>query len=160
MALRQTTLILALALQLAAATVADMSGTWRLNVQKSRWGKHTKPDAGAVTIEHHEPAFKYSGTVTSPNGVVGEPGEATRTYAFDGAIDGKEYPVTGTLAAGNIVFRREGANIVTSDFKSSDGKLTQSARTTISSDGKTLTRTIEEKGPKGDVSWTEVYDRH
>jgi hypothetical protein len=159
MALWQTTVILALTLELGAATVPDMSGTWRLNVQKSRWGKHTKPDAGTVTIEHHEPAFKYSGTLTSPNGVVGEPGEATSTYAFDGAIDGKEYPVTGTLAAGNIVFRRESAKMVTSDFKSSDGKLTQSARTTISSDGKTLTRVIQEKSPKGDVSWTEVYDR-
>lgn len=110
-------------------------------------------------MEHHEPALKYSGNIISPNGENGEPGESTLTYAFDGAIDGKEYPVTGTLADGKIVFKRVNDHTITSDFKSSDGKLTQSARTTISPDGKTLTRVMHEQGPHGEVNWTEVYDR-
>ena len=159
MRLRRTIVVLALVLPLFAAQVSDMSGKWKLNVQQSRWGKHTKPDTGSVTIEHHEPALKYSGTITFPNGAPGEPGEANSTYTFDGAVDGKEYPVGGTLAEGSIVFRRVNASTISSVFKSSDGKLTQSARTTISADGKTMTRTIDEKGPKGSVSWTEIYER-
>jgi hypothetical protein len=35
----------------------------------------------------------------------------------------------------------------------------QTAKTTISSDGKQLTREVKETTSAGDVSWTEVYDR-
>ena len=47
----------------AAQQAADLSGTWQLNVERSHWGKHPKPTSGTVVIEHHEPAFKYSGKI-------------------------------------------------------------------------------------------------
>lgn len=152
-----TAVILAAAWQLAAAQVPDLSGTWQLNVAKSVWGKHPKPAGAVITIEHHEPELKYSGTVMFPTGVTG--GEHARTFTFDGAIDGKEYPVTGTLGPGKMEFHRENPAIVTSRFQSSDGSLTETARTTLSPDGKVLVRDIHAKGPNGDESWTEVYDR-
>lgn len=153
----QRAAILAAAWQLAAAQVPDLSGTWQLNVAKSAWGKHPKPASAVITIEHHEPELKYSGTVIFPTGVTG--GEHARTFAFDGAIDGKEYPVTGTLGQGKMEFHRVNPAVVTSRFESSDGGLTETARTTLSPNGKTLVRDIHAKGPNGDESWTEVYDR-
>lgn len=153
---------LALALftfSLVAAEVANMSGTWRLNVAKSKWGNHPKPASIEVTIQHHEPEFQYQGNVVAPNGVSGNAGENGLTFAFQGAIDGKDYPVTGTLGAGMMNIRRVSPNTVISEYKSSDGRLTETAKTTVSSDGKTLTQDMEEKGPKGTVHWTEVYDR-
>lgn len=152
-----TAVILAAAWQLTAAQTPGLSGTWQLNVAKSSWGKHPKPASAVLTIEHHEPELKYSGTVIFPTGVTG--GEHARTFAFDGAIDGKEYPVTGTLGTGKMEFHRVNADVVTSRFISSDGSLTETARTTLSPDGRMLVRDIHAKGPNGEETWTEVYDR-
>lgn len=154
---RRTAAVLFLAFGLSAAPVSDLSGTWHLNVAKSRWGKHPKPISSVVTIEHHEPALKYSGTLHFQDGESG--GEESRTFGFDGAIDGKEYPVTGNLVDGKMVFRRVSPNSITSDFKSNDGKVLETAKTTISADGKTLYRDMRAKGPNGEISWAEVYDR-
>jgi len=149
--------VLSFAMAVASAQVADLSGTWQLNVQKSSWGKHTKPTAGTVMIEHHEPALKYSGTVEVQNGTETSPGKST--FSFDGAIDGKEYPVTGITGTGKMTIRRINPRTIESELKSSDGKVLETAKTTISPDGKRLTRELKTTGPAGQVSWTEVYDR-
>ncbi len=152
-------LVCVMAFGMAAAQVPDLSGVWHLNVAKSRWGKHPKPTSAEVTIEHHEPAFKYSGTIIFPNGVNTEGGEDARTFTFNGAIDGNSYPVGGTLAEGSMAFRRVSANTIESNFQAADGKLTETARTTISGDGKTLIREMRAKNPTGETTWTELYDR-
>jgi hypothetical protein len=155
--LLRTLVVIALAFSARAADIVDMSGTWQLNVAKSKWGKHPKPASIQVTIEHHEPSLKYSGTVSFLSGPSG--GEETRTFAFDGAIDGKEYPVTGTLGPGKMSIRRTTPNTIRSEYRSDDGKFTQTERTTISADRKTLVNEMRENGPGGAVSWTEVYGR-
>ena len=91
---------LSFAIVVAIAQVPDLSGTWQLNVQKSSWGKHPKPTGGTVVIEHHEPAFKYSGAVEIENGT--ETSDGQSNFSFNGAIDGKEYPVTRTAGAGKM----------------------------------------------------------
>ena len=140
----------------SAAQIADLSGTWHLNVAKSRWGKHPKPTEATITIEHHEPAFKYSGSIVFPNGAGG--GEETQTFAFDGAIDGKAYPVTGTAGEGMLAFRRDNPTAIASELKSSDGRLLETAKTIALPDG-TMIREIHAKRPDGDIFWTEVYER-
>ena len=148
-----------LALPLAAAQDANFSGTWRLDVAKSTWGKHPRLAASTVTIEQHDPAFQYSGTVVFPNSVNSEDRGDKATFVFNGAMDGKEYPVTGTIGAGNISLRRVSSRTILSEFKSSDGKVTETARMTLSPDGKTLIRQVQSRGPDRDASWTEVYNR-
>ena len=142
-----------------AAQVSDLSGTWVLNVQKSHWGKHPKPESATVTIEHHEPALKYSGKVVSAAGQSGEDGANVQIFTFEGAVDGKEYPATGALGPGTLAIRRVSPSTIASDYKSRDGTLTETAKTTISADGKVLVRDLHEKGPAGEMSWTEVYQR-
>jgi hypothetical protein len=141
---------------MAFAQVPDMSGTWRLNVGKSAWGKHPKPSEGTVTIEHREPSFKYSGAVTMQLG--GESADR-RSFSYEGAIDGKEYPVGGSAGQGTVVLRRVNANTFTSERKAPDGKVLETARTTLTGDGKRLVREVKAAGPEGDISWTEIYDR-
>src|SRR3954469_2895630 len=73
-------------LSLAAADiadVADMSGTWVLNVKQSKWLGSSKPSAVRLTIDHHEPKLKYDLAFTGADGKVA-------SSAFDGTIDGKE----------------------------------------------------------------------
>ena len=48
----------------AAADVANMTGSWKLNLAKSKFEKNAAPLNVLLKIEHSEPALKYSGTVT------------------------------------------------------------------------------------------------
>ena len=139
----------------SAAQVAGMSGTWFLDLSKSRWGRHAKPQSAVVKVEHHEPALKYSGTIVAASGG----GETTQEFSFDGAIDGKEYPAKDTVGEKRMTVQRVNASAVKSVLKAADGTIMETATTTISRDGKTMQRDIQAKGPDGDVSWTELYDR-
>ena len=55
-----------------------MSGTWKLNVDKSKLGKHAPPSSLQVVIEHHDPKLKYMGRVYNPSG------EGDSEFTFDG----------------------------------------------------------------------------
>lgn len=140
---------LGVAWMLAAADAVNMSGTWNLNTRESKWGaKSPVPHEAKVTVEHSEPTLKYSGWVQQEDG-------PRNAFSFDGMIDGKEYPIEN----GTIRFRRLGPNSVESVQKSTDGAYEEKAITTISPDGKRITRRIQGKGPHGTLSWTEVYDK-
>ena len=145
--------VTAVALVTAAEQVVDLSGAWHLNVEKSRWGKHPKPHSVVVNIVHNEPALKYSGIAVAANG------EDTREFSFEGAIDGKEYLITGAFGEGKIAIRRVSPTTTASVFKSNDGNVVETATTTVSADGRTLRREIKVKGPEGEMSWTEIYER-
>lgn len=150
---RAAVLLAALSVGVCSAQVADLSGTWRLNVQKSRWGKVQKPFSVLVTVEHKEPLLKYSGTMVYSGG------EDTRTFAFNGAIDGKEYPITRPIGKGKVVIQRINNWTTESIFRSDDGQWSETVRTSLSRDGKEMRRTIRRKGPEGELSWTEVYEK-
>src|SRR6185312_16314046 len=124
----------AIPLLLWAAVVPNLSGTWKLNVEKSRWGKKEKPVGEIVKIQHDEPTWKYSGTVTLPN-------SEEKTYSYDGALDGKERPVTTAYGPGKITMKRTNRFTIDSVFRSDDGRFTETASTN-STDGKTMTRRV------------------
>jgi hypothetical protein len=140
-----------------SAQVVDLSGTWQLDVQKSSWGKHPKPTAATVIIEHHEPKFKYQGTSEFENGT--ETSDGKKSFAFDGAIDGKTYPISGSNGPSTMTIRRTNPTTTVSEMKSAGGVTVETAKTTISGDGKQLTRELKASGPNGVTSWTEVYIR-
>jgi hypothetical protein len=120
-------------------------------VEKSQWGKKEKPVAVIVKIEHNEPAWKYSGTVTLPN-------SEEKTFSYEGAIDGTERDAVSAYGPGKMTIRRVNAATTASSFRTNDGRFTETA-TTSSSDGVTMTRRMHLKSPDGEVSWTEVYQK-
>ncbi len=136
-----------------AAQVADFSGTWQLNVEKSRWGKARKPVSVVVNITHKDPVLEYSGAVMD------EVAEAARPFHFGGTINGKEYLTSRSYGDGMITLKWETKNTVLGHFKSADGLFVETTRTSLSRDGKTLTRRIRVKGPDTDLSWTEIYEK-
>ena len=137
---------------IALAEVANMSGTWALNVDRSRFGNNPHPSNVALTIQHNEPSFKYSGTVNHP-----DEGHMI-DFNFDGAIDGKEYTVKEDRGDRKTTFRRVNDRVVESRSKWSDGELT--SRITISSDGRTLERRMEFRDREGKKrDWTEIYEK-
>jgi hypothetical protein len=143
---------MALPLTGLAAPVANLTGTWHLNTDKSRWGKRRKPVSVVVKVEHSEPVLKYSGVVVDANG-------ESRSIAFDEKIDGKEYPAETASGPGKIVVSRVDANTLSVVLRSDDGRLVQTSRTSLSRDGKTLTRRMNLKLPDGEQTWTEIYEK-
>jgi len=130
-----------------------MSGQWVLNTKKSKWGKKKAAQNLVLDIRHQEPKFSYSGELTQD--VEGQMSK----FSFDGAIDGKEYPVRQDGVERKAVYTRKNKYVIDSKITSMDGRSVEQGTTMISPDGKTLTRTVYLKGPDGEARWTEVYDK-
>jgi hypothetical protein len=144
---------LSVALGVCAGQPANLSGTWHLNIEKSRWGSKVQPLSVTLFIEHQEPILRYRGTVTHVN-------EDTRDFTFEGAIDGKPYSMAASGGVGTVVLHRVDANTFESVFRNADGTYMETARTSLSRDGRLLTRQIRLRTPEGTQTWTEVYERH
>jgi hypothetical protein len=136
--------VAAMGASLLASDVANMSGTWILDVQKSKWNQKPPPQSVRITIEHNEPKLKYEGTTTDANDV-------TKKFAFDGAIDGKDY--------NGITVSRLTPYTTTSTEKSEDGKYQEVTTTTVTKNGSHLVRRVQATGPDGKQTWTELYRR-
>jgi hypothetical protein len=138
----------------SAADVANMSGSWKLNVKKSKFEANAAPLDVMLKIEHAEPALKYTGTVTGSQ--EGHPD----TFEFNGAIDDKIYPVKESADTGRTIkFKRKSRNVVES-WSSDKTAMEEYATTTLSSDGKSLVRTMNVKQKDGSRrTWTEFYDK-
>jgi hypothetical protein len=141
------------ALLCAADAVSNLSGTWVLDANQSKWGNHQRPTSIVLTITHQEPALKYAGQEIKPSE------DQAREFSFDGAVDGKSYPVRGPGDEGSMYYKRVDGRTIDSVFTSADHTLVEHARTTISADGKRLTREVKVNSPARTESWTEVYVR-
>jgi hypothetical protein len=144
---------LSVALGVCAGQPANLSGSWHLNIEKSRWGSKVQPLSVTLIIEHQEPILRYRGTVTHVN-------EDTRDFTFEGAIDGKPYAMVASGSVGTVVLHRVDANTFDSVFRNADESYMETARTWLSRDGRLLTRQIRLRTPEGTQTWTEVYERH
>jgi hypothetical protein len=134
------------------AQAADMSGTWVLNKKKSSWGSSVPFDV-MMFIEHKEPILKYKGTITYRD-------ETTRDFAYDGAIDGKPQPADRAAGSGTMTHTRRSRREFRTVFRNADGSYVQTVDTSLSLNGKTLTRALRVETPQGVRRWTEVYDRN
>ena len=130
----------------------ELTGDWHLNVERSRWGSVSKPVSVVVHIEHSEPEISYFGQVVYAN-------EDARDFAFQGAVDGRPYPVMRSFGTGKIVLKRLDLWSIESVTRSDCGNFVETARTTLSQDGKTLTRRLRLQAPDNVKTWTEVYER-
>jgi hypothetical protein len=143
---------LSVALGVCAGQTANFTGSWHLNVEKSHWGSKPKPQTVTLDIEHHDHLLQYHGTVTHTN-------EDTRDFSFSGAIDGREYPMVSSLGTGVAVLRLVDATTYESVFRNEDGTRLETARTSLSRDGRHLTRRIRQRTSEGTRTWTEIYER-
>jgi hypothetical protein len=135
-----------------AAQPSSFSGYWVLNPNHSSWGQVRKPLMMFVEIDHKEPAIKYHGSITYAD-------ELSREFSFHGAIDGAEYPVDRSYGAGKISYTRLDARTIRSTYRSNDGQYKETAVTSVSRDGRRMTRKINLTIPGGTRAWTEAYDK-
>lgn len=146
--------IFLLALTAFAADVANLSGVWVLNVKRSQWGKKEQPLNAEVTIQHSEPKYNYTGSVT--RSADSQPDR----FTFDGTIDGKQYPIKEDTAKRMMAVKRKNDSTIESTITNADGKVEETATTSLSKDGKTLVRKISLTAPDGKkATWTEIYEK-
>lgn len=127
----------------SAVDVANMGGTWILNVQRSKWHSFPPPDSGRLVIEHQEPKLKYERHFVNAN-------VEDKTMTFEGAIDGKDY--------GGVIAKRLSPFSILFTRKTEDGTI-EEVTVTITKDGGHLVRRSQSNGPGGKLVWTELYDK-
>jgi hypothetical protein len=131
-------------------------GTWKLNLQKSKFPPETSPPQSDTRIYEDGGAAIIRSTHTTVN----HQGEESLT-TYSAKFDGKEYPVVtrGSNAPASIAFH------IIDPYSESfvltrDGKVATRGTTTISKDGKTLTMTLNTINAKGQTSQgISIYDK-
>ncbi len=136
-----TILIAALALFVATAAADQSSGTWKLNLEKSKYSPGPAPKSLTVVVESDENNYKLEATGTDSEG------KPTHVQ-YSAKFDGKDYPVTGMANADTVSIKRIDANTIEVKQKK-DAKVVMTVTTKISNDGKTRTSTWHGKNAEG-----------
>jgi hypothetical protein len=147
------TVLMGSAASAQAGKPANLTGTWKLNIEKSDFGngpRATKPSI--FTIEHTEPKLKFT--------VAGHGTDGSRIdMSFDGAIDDKPYPFKWNNREAQLTIKRLDASTTQGVLKMQAGPRTMELENytlTVSKDGKTLTRKATSMGG---LTQTLVYDK-
>ena len=139
-----------LAIAAFAASMSDVSaeatnpgmGTWKLNVEKSKFSPGPAPKSLTATFE---PVGKGVKLTTSGVNADGSPSATEYTANYDG----KDVPLKGSPVADTVSVKRTNAlTTVRTDKKG--GKVVQTLTRKIAKDGKTSTVTVKGTNPKGE----------
>ena len=146
-----TKVVFALAITTIAALGADNTiGTWKLNVEKSKYTGAPMPVKSlTVTREAADGGVKQTTT--------GELADGTAINAsYTAKYDGKDVQVTGNAPYDTIAIKQVNANTLTDARKKTGGKYEGTGRTVVSNGGKTMTTTT--KGTNADgKAFTSVF---
>ena len=137
----------------SAAFSADNSlGTWKLNMEKSKFS----PAAPVKSLTSIREASDGGVKVTT----TGEQADGTAINAsYSAKYDGNESPVTGA-PYDTISIKQVNANTLTYTQKKKDGKYSVTGRSVVSKDGKTMTSTVKGTNADGKAySATMVWDK-
>lgn len=108
-------------------------GTWRVNVARSKLGPGPSPRSIISTVEPVGEHTRMTGVRVNADG--------QRLEArFLAKIDGKDYPIKGSVNAETVSLKRVDARTIERIDKRA-GKVVETSRTVYSEDGKTATTT-------------------
>jgi hypothetical protein len=128
-------------------------GTWKLNVAKSKFSPGTGNRSGTVKIEAAGAGVKTIVDLVAVDGTV-------RHFEFTANYDGKDSPVVGNSANGDVVALTRVDRNTTKLVNKKGGKITTTQTAVVSSDGKTRTLTTTGMNPQGQtVNNVAVWDR-
>lgn len=145
-------LLVALAFQVTAVAADALSGTWKVNLAKSKYSPGPAPKTLSVKVEADEKSIKVSSEGTDAEG-------KPTHIEYSANFDGKDYPITGLPNADTISVKRIDANTYESTTKKA-GQVTMTVRSSVSKDGKTRTSTFKGKDEQGrDINNVVVYEK-
>jgi hypothetical protein len=128
------------------------NGTWKLNVEKSKFDPGPAPKSSTVTITIANGTETYAGETVNADG-------KTTKMSFTAKLDGSDNPVTGNSMGDTIAIKHPSANKLEGSIKHG-GKVAVTVHVVVSADGKT--RTVTETGKNADgkaVHDVMVYDK-
>jgi hypothetical protein len=132
-----------------------MVGTWKLNLEKSKYAEGMAPKALMRTISADGDSVKYVFEGTAADG-------SEVKFSFTVKYDGKDYDVSGKGApagADHITLKKLNSHMTQGTLKKGD-KVVANVTTTVSHDGKTATVQSKYTDDKGKVTHvTQVYDK-
>ncbi len=129
-------------------TKPDLTGTWHLDAQRTRFGHLPRTKDLVLRIEHHEPKIRIS---TGKNGDVHE--------TLDLTTDGKEYPLTlegKACTAKAQWFAWQGQRLV---VETNCQSVSRGRRLTLGSKGTILTTVLTVKDGSGEKQAYEFFSR-
>ena len=137
--------VLGASLMRVSAQASDpRSGTWKLNLEKSKYDPGPAPQSNTTTIE----ASSDGETATTKG--VNQAGTATGTQ-YTAQYDGKDYPMTGSQTADTVSLKRVDARTMERTDKKGEKVVATSTRV-VSEDGKTMTITTKGTNPQGQAT--------
>ncbi len=137
------------------AQSAAFVGTWKLNLEKSKYpaGMAPKSLTRTATADGDTVTYKFEG--------VGADGTAI-SFGYTSKYDGKDSAVTGTgisFGADHVAIKQLNSHQLSATLKKGD-KIVGTSSATVSHDGKTLTLTSKGTGADGKtVKSVAVYDK-
>ena len=130
-------------------------GSWKLNVEKSKFPTGMAPKSLSRTVTADGDSVTYSFEGQGPDG-------SALKYSFTVKYDGKDYEVTGSgmpYGADHIAIKRVNSHMFSATLKK-DGKEVGTSTSTVSHDGKTTTLNSKGTDAKGNaVKTTSIYDK-
>lgn len=108
-------------------------GTWKLNIEKSKFDPGPAPKSQTRKIEAQGDGFKFAFEG------VGADGKSV-TYGFTVKFDGKDYPITGSHPSGadTVSAKKTDASHYEATLKKG-GKVVGTGKVSVSADGKVTT---------------------
>lgn len=147
--------LIGLVLTTIAALAADNTlGTWKLNLEKSRYTPAPMPVKSLnVTREASDDGVKVTTT--------GEQADGTAINAsYTVKYDGKEVSVTGNAPYDTIAVKQVNANTLMDERKKTGGSYKATGRAVVSNGGKTMTTTTKGTNASGkEFTSTFVFEK-
>ena len=151
-------LTVAVLLPLLGAENNPAAGTWKLNLEKSKFSSAPAPKGATLIIDGQGDSVKTSfEEIEADDSRVG--------YGYTAALDGKDYPLTGSSrpallrGAETVTLRPNGSHAYSGWFKKS-GQVVMSDMITVSKDAKTLKMIVNSVDAKDQrVTLMTVWDK-
>ena len=145
--LRRSVLVAASLLPLLGAGENPSSGTWNLNVSKSKFSPGPAPKSAKLVVDEQGERVKVAYEEV-------ESDDSRAGFEYTASMDGKDYPIAGAplpealRGVETVLLRKNGARAYGALFKKT-GQVIATSMTSVSKDGKTLTLAINGADAKG-----------
>jgi hypothetical protein len=138
------------ALSLALFAESPFSGTWKLNLAKSKLPPPA-PQSDIAKVDADDNGVKLSEEITDDKG-------QPLHISFETKFDGKDYPITGDPSSDSVSYQRVSANKLRSTSKKA-GKITTKATIVVSADGKVTTVHFTDYSQAKPFKGVGIYDK-
>ena len=147
--LKMLAVVLAMSVGLFAAE-SPFSGTWKLNLAKSKMTPPV-PKSDVAVVDADENGLKLN------EDVVTDKGESLK-ISYEAKFDGKAYPVTGDPSSDSVSYQRVNANTLKSQTKKG-GRVAADATIVVSKDGKITTVNYTDNSQGKPAKGKAVYEK-